>query len=159
MTFTISPAKYREFDNWARARAGNRYGYGGAFTTNPNDSTDCSGLVLQSAAYLIGRTDWSGNRYGSTESFRLDYKIVYDLGFKRGNPSIPSIMRVGLQHGGGGIYSHTACTVFGSDVPGGPVKRSGRGVVWFGSGLHHCDGGRFSRQRGVVGCWFVGGCC
>lgn len=59
------------------------HAFGGAFSTNPKDSTDCSGLVLQAGAYLMGRTDWPGNRYGSTESFRLEYKIVYGFGFKR----------------------------------------------------------------------------
>lgn len=145
MTHIITVEKYREFDAWARARDGNRYGYGGAFTRNPDDSTDCSGLVLQTAAFLIGRTDWPGNRYGSTESFRLDYQVVYDLGFRRGSrPPIDPIMRVGLQHGGGGIYSHTACTVFGMDVPGGPVKKSSRGVDWEsqGAGVFYYDGAR-----------------
>jgi hypothetical protein len=145
MTRTISPEKYREFDAWARARDGNPYGYGGAFTRNPDVSTDCSGLVLQSAAFLIGRTDWPGNRYGSTESFRLDYKIVYDLGFRRGTrPPFAPIMRVGLQHGGGGIYSHTACTVYGNDKPGGPVKQSARGVDWEsqGNGVFYYEGAR-----------------
>ena len=113
MTTTITKLKAREVDNWCRARRGLPYAFGGAFSTNPKDSTDCSGLVLQTGAYLMGRTDWSGNRYGSTESFRLDYKIVSDIGFKR----LPAggvkalgwqpIMLVGLQHGGGGEYSHT----------------------------------------------------
>lgn len=144
MTYTVTPAKYREFDQWARDRHLNPYGYGGAFTRNPDVSTDCSGLVFQTAAFLIGRSDWVGNRYGSTESFRLDYKIVYDLGFRRGNPSFPTIMRVGLQHGGGGIYSHTACTVYGNDAPGGPVKQSARGVDWEsqGNGVFYYDGAR-----------------
>lgn len=145
MTRTITPEKYREFDSWAQARNGNPYGYGGAFTRNPDVSTDCSGLVLQTAAFLIGRTDWPGNRYGSTESFRLNYQIVFDLGFKRGTrPPINPIMRVGLQHGGGGIYSHTACTVFGMDKPGGPVKQSVRGVDWEsqGNGVFYYDGAR-----------------
>lgn len=145
MTLTISPDKYREFDAWARARDRNPYGYGGAFTTNPRVSTDCSGLVLQTAAFLIGRTDWPGNRYGSTESFRLNYKIVFDLGFRRGtNPGFAPIMRVGLQHGGGGIYSHTACTVYGTDTPGGLIKQSGRGVDWEsqGNGVFYYDGAR-----------------
>lgn len=145
MTYTITPEKYREFDSFARARAGNPYAYGGAFTTDPDDSCDCSALVLQSAAFLIGRKDWSGNRYGSTESFRLDYKIVYDLGFRRGtSPSFAPIMRVGLQHGGGGEYSHTACTVYGTDLPGGPVKQSARGVDWEsqGNGVFYYDGAR-----------------
>lgn len=146
MTYTITPQRYREFDAWARARDGNPYGYGGAFTDNPDVSTDCSGLVLQTAAFLRG-WKWQGNRYGNTESFRLDYQIVYDLGFKRlprnGAPIKP-IMLVGLQHGGGGIYSHTACTMFGNDKPGGPVKQSVRGVDWEsqGNGVFYYEGAR-----------------
>lgn len=150
MTITISREHYRAFDDFARKRHGLRYGYGGAFRVDPAYSTDCSGLVLQSAAFLRGRTDWSGNRYGSTESFRLDYKIVYDLGFRRlprggvGALSFKPIMLVGLQHGGGGIYSHTACTVYGTDRPGGPIVDSKRGVDWEsqGAGVFYYDGAR-----------------
>lgn len=136
MTKIITRQKAKETDNWCRDRKGLPYAYGGAFTTDPRRSTDCSGLVLQTGAYLMGRTDWSGNRYGSTESFRLDYKIVYDIGFKR----LPAggvralgfqpIMMVGLQHGGGGVNSHTACTLFYADVPGGEIKVSQRGIDW-----------------------------
>ncbi len=136
MTITISRDRAREVDAFCRARNGLYYGYGEAFTTNVRQSTDCSGLVLQTAAFMRGRTDWSGNRYGSTESFRLDYRIVYDLGFKRmprggvGALSFKPIMLVGLQHGGGGIYSHTACTLFFADKPGGEIRESARGIDW-----------------------------
>ncbi len=152
MTKAITKLKAREVDNWCRARRGLGYAFGGAFSTNPKDSTDCSGLVLQTGAYLMGRTDWSGNRYGSTESFRLDYKIVYDIGFKR----LPAggvkalgwqpIMLVGLQHGGGGVYSHTACTLFYADQPGGDIKPSTRGIDWESHGgnpgVYYYDGAR-----------------
>lgn len=142
MTTTISVARAQEVHDRARARNGLPYGYGGAFTTNPGVSTDCSGLVLQTAAWYGGRTDWSGNRYGSTESFRLDYQIVYQLGFKRLGPNLTAArtrlaqlpfkpaMLVGLQHGGGGVYSHTACTLMTMDAPGRPVTQSQRGVDW-----------------------------
>lgn len=152
MTLTISRDHYRAFDKWCRDRNGNYYGYGEAFTLDPARSTDCSGLVLQSGAFLSGRTDWPGNRYGSTESFRLDYKIVYDLGFRRlprggvGALSFKPIMLVGLQHGGGGVYSHTACTVFGTDRPGGEVRQSARGCDWESRGgtpgVRYYDGAR-----------------
>lgn len=154
MAVTITKAKARETDTWCRARNGLPYSYGGAFTTNPKDSTDCSGLVLQTGAYLMGRTDWPGNRYGSTESFRLDHKIVYDIGFKRlpagGIKSLgfQPIMLVGLQHGGGGEYSHTACTLFYADTPGGDIKPSTRGIDWEshgnvnGVGVSYYDGAR-----------------
>ncbi|QGJ89709.1 lysin A [Mycobacterium phage Superchunk] len=136
MTFVVTRQRAQEVHDRARARAGLRYAYGGAFTNDPRQSTDCSGLVLQTAAWYGGRTDWVGNRYGSTESFRLDHKIVYDLGFKRLPPGgvkalgFTPVMLVGLQHGGGGVYSHTACTLMTMDIPGGPVKVSARGVDW-----------------------------
>ena len=158
MTITVTKAKARETDNWCRARRGLPYAFGGAFSTNPKDSTDCSGLVLATAAYLLGRTDWSGNRYGSTESFRLDHATVYNLGFKRLGPNLPAaraklatlgfqpIMLVGLQHGGGGIYSHTACTLFYADTPGGEIKESTRGIDWESRGgnpgVYYYDGAR-----------------
>ncbi|WP_328856927.1 hypothetical protein OG579_17165 [Williamsia herbipolensis] len=147
MSIKVTPATYREFDAFCRARDRLYYGYGQAFTRDPRQSTDCSGLVLQSAAFLGGRTDWVGNRYGSTESFRLDYDIVYKLGFKRmprGGAPIDALMLVGLQHGGGGEYSHTACTVRGNDRPGGAVAFSSRGVDWesMGDGVRYYDGAR-----------------
>lgn len=150
MTFTVTRQRAQEVHDLARARAGLPYAYGGAFTHDPKRSTDCSGLVLQTAAWYGGRTDWPGNRYGSTESFRLDHKIVYDLGFKRlptgGVAALPfkPVMLVGLQHGGGGVYSHTACTLMTMDIPGGPVKMSDRGVDWEsqGDGVFLYDGAR-----------------
>lgn len=136
MTVTITRQRAQEVHDLARARAGLPYAYGGAFTRDPRPSTDCSGLVLQTGAWYIGRDDWPGNRYGSTESFRLDDRIVSELGFKRmpagGPAALPfkPVMLVGLQHGGGGEYSHTACTLMTMDIPGGPVKMSDRGVDW-----------------------------
>ncbi|UYL88151.1 lysin A [Gordonia phage Evaa] len=160
MTKTISHDLYRIIDSRARARDGLPYGYGGAFTNNPKVSTDCSGLVLQTAAWFMERTDWVGNRYGSTESFRLDYKIVYDLGFKRmprGGAPIDSVMLVGLQHGGGGIYSHTACTLMGMDRPGGPVVDSARGVDWEsqGNGVFYYEGARAWNDRLFHDFWYL----
>ncbi|MFV8049716.1 hypothetical protein [Mycobacterium sp. 48b] len=140
MPKVITKQKAREVDMWCRARSGLPYLYGGAFSTDPKRSCDCSALVLQTGAYIMGRTDWSGNRYGSTESFRLDYKIVYDIGFKRlpaggvAALGFKPIMLVGLQHGGGGVNSHTACTLFYADVPGGEIKQSARGIDWESSG-------------------------
>lgn len=162
MTFTVTPEKYREFDAFCRARDRLYYGYGEAFTRNPRQSTDCSGLVLQSAAILGGRTDWVGNRYGSTESFRLDYDIIYKLGFKRmprGGAPINAIMLVGLQHGGGGEYSHTACTVRGNDRPGGDPKFSQRGVDWesMGGGVRYFDGARAWNDPLFHDFWYLDG--
>ncbi|AHJ86376.1 lysin A [Mycobacterium phage 40AC] len=136
MTFVVTRERAQWVHDMARARNGLPYAYGGAFTNDPKRSTDCSGLVLQTAAWYGGRTDWVGNRYGSTESFRLNHKIVFDLGFKRLPPGgvaalgFTPVMLVGLQHGGGGMYSHTACTLMTMDIPGGPVKVSKRGVDW-----------------------------
>ena len=150
MTFVVTRKRAQEVHDMARARAGLPYAYGGAFTLNPRQSTDCSGLVLQTAAWFLGRPDWPGNRYGSTESFRLHHKIVYDLGFKplpRGGIEelgFTPVMLVGLQHGGGGEYSHTACTLMTMDYPGGPVTVSKRGVDWEsqGGGVFLYDGAR-----------------
>lgn len=152
MTITIERPYAAEIDRWCRDRNGLYYGYGEAFTTDPSRSTDCSGLVLQTGARWMKRTDWPGNRYGSTESFRLDYRIVYDLGFRRmprggvAALSFKPIMLVGLQHGGGGIYSHTACTLFHADKPGGTIKESARGIDWESRGgtpgVRYYDGAR-----------------
>lgn len=156
MTVTITAARAQEVHSRATARRGLKYGYGGAFNTNPRQSTDCSGLVLQTGAWYAGRTDWPNNRYGSTESFRLNYKIVFDLGFKRLGSGLANaraalarlpfrpVMLVGLQHGGGGVYSHTACTLMTWDKPGGPVVESARGVDWEsqGNGVFLYDGAR-----------------
>ncbi|AOE44412.1 lysin A [Gordonia phage Ghobes] len=162
MTFVVSREHVESFDQWARARDGNPYGYGGAFNLNPDVSTDCSGLVLQSAAYLTKVKNWVGNRFGSTESFRLDYPVVYELGFKRfsGDPSrlpFKPLLLVGLQHGGGGIYSHTACTFYGKDVPGGPVKESARGVDWEsqGNGVYYYEGARYWKDSLFHDFWYL----
>ncbi|AHG23792.1 endolysin [Mycobacterium phage EagleEye] len=146
MTIVVTRKQAQWVHDMARARAGLQYAYGGAFTNDPRVSTDCSGLVLQTAAWYGGRTDWVGNRYGSTESFRLDHKIVYDLGFKRLPPGgvaalpIKPVMLVGLMHGGGGANSHTSCTLMTMDIPGGPVKMSARGVDWESHGNRNGHG-------------------
>ncbi|ORA25152.1 glycoside hydrolase family 19 protein [Mycobacterium aquaticum] len=167
MTFTVTRQRAQEVHDRARARAGLPYAYGGAFTLDPRDSTDCSGLVLQTAAWYGGRSDWPGNRYGSTESFRLDHKIVYDLGFKRMPPGGPAalpfkpVMLVGLMHGGGGEYSHTACTLMTMDIPGGPVKMSDRGVDWEshgnvnGVGVSLYDGARAWNELLFHDFWYL----
>jgi predicted chitinase len=150
VTAVITRQRAQEVHDMARARAGLPYSYGGAFTRDPRVSTDCSGLVLQTAAWYMGRTDWPGNRYGSTESFRLNHRIVAELGFKRlpkggiAELGFTPVMLVGLQHGGGGVYSHTACTLMTMDAPGGPVVVSQRGVDWEsqGDGVFLYDGAR-----------------
>lgn len=149
-TKVITTARAQQVHDLAMARAGLPYSYGGAFTRDPRVSTDCSGLVLQTAAWYQGRDDWPGNRYGSTESFRLNHRIVFELGFKRlpagglSTLGFAPVMLVGLQHGGGGVYSHTACTLMTMDKPGGPVVVSQRGVDWEsqGNGVFLYDGAR-----------------
>lgn len=156
MTTTITTARAQEVHDRARARRGLPYAYGAAFNTNPRQSTDCSGLVLQTGAWYMGRSDWPNNRYGSTESFRLNYQVVFNLGFKRLGSGLAAasaaltrlpfkpVMLVGLQHGGGGVYSHTACTLMTQDKIGGPVVESARGVDWEsqGNGVFLYDGAR-----------------
>lgn len=150
MTFTVTKQRAQQVNDMARARDGLPYSYGGAFTRNPAVSTDCSGLVLQTGAWFSDRPDWPGNRYGSTESFRTNSKIVFDLGFKRlprggvEELGFTPVMLVGLQHGGGGMYSHTACTLMTMDYPGGPVTVAKRGVDWEsqGGGVFLYEGAR-----------------
>ncbi len=163
MTFIVTRQRAQEVHDLARARAGLPYAYGGAFTRDPRRSTDCSGLVLQTAAWFDGRTDWPGNRYGSTESFRLHDRIVYDLGFQpmpAGGPgALPfkPVMLVGLMHGGGGENSHTACTLMTMDIPGGPVVMSDRGVDWEsqGDGVFLYDGARAWNDRLFHDFWYL----
>jgi hypothetical protein len=162
-TTVITKQQAQEVHNLAMARAGLPYSYGGAFTRNPKISTDCSGLVMQTAAWYRGRSDWPGNRYGSTESFRLNYRIVFELGFKRlpaaglSALNFTPVMLVGLQHGGGGMYSHTACTLMTMDKPGGPVVISKRGVDWEsqGNGVFLYDGARAWNDRLFHDYWYL----
>lgn len=162
-TTIITRQRAQEVHDLAIARAGLPYSYGGAFTRNPKISTDCSGLVFQTAAWYQGRSDWPGNRYGSTESFRLNYRIVFELGFKRlpaaGLSALPftPVMLVGVQHGGGGRFSHTACTLMTMDEPGGPVVVSKRGVDWEsqGNGVYLYGGARAWNDRLFHDFWYL----
>lgn len=104
-----------ELLNFAQARQGLPYAYGGSFSTNPRDSTDCSGLVFSGAAILHGLSPY--RRYGSTETARLARMngVAAPCGILPANgKNIPSdaVMRIGFQHGGGGTNSHTACSFF-----------------------------------------------
>lgn len=101
---------------FAFSKHGLPYGYGGAFSrTNPAASTDCSGVVGAAAMFLAGgNTDDLYRRHGSTESWRLDADGRYAGLIKVRDPrDIPAdaVLRAGFQHGGGGVYSHTACTI------------------------------------------------
>ncbi|MCZ4557992.1 peptidoglycan-binding domain-containing protein [Rhodococcus maanshanensis] len=101
---------------FAFIKSGLEYGYGGAFSrTNPQASTDCSGVVGAASMYLATGDDRNlYMRHGSTESWRLDPDGRYAGLIKVDHPSqIPAdaVLRAGFQHGGGGEYSHTACTI------------------------------------------------
>lgn len=109
-------ARVVELLNYAQARNGLPYAYGGSFSTNPRDSTDCSGAVFSAAAILNGQSP--NRRYGSTETARLARMngVPAPCGLLPASSAaaIPNdaVMRVGFQHGGGGMYSHTACTFY-----------------------------------------------
>lgn len=101
---------------FAFSKSGLPYGYGGAFSrTNPQASTDCSGVTGAAGMFLATGNDANLYvRHGSTESWRLDADGQYGGLTKVSNPSqIPAdaVLRAGFQHGGGGVYSHTACTI------------------------------------------------
>lgn len=101
---------------FAFSKSGLPYGYGGQFSrTNPRASTDCSGVVGAASMYLATGNDANLYvRHGSTESWRLDADGRYAGLTKVSHPSqIPAdaVLRAGFQHGGGGEYSHTACTI------------------------------------------------
>lgn len=109
-------ARLDELLTFAQARHGLRYAYGGSFSRNVRDSTDCSGVVFSAAAILDGRDPY--RRYGSTETARLARM--------NGTPAPCGILpassaaavpadaplKIGFQHGGGGEFSHTACSFF-----------------------------------------------
>ncbi|AXK88806.1 Putative peptidoglycan binding domain-containing protein [Nocardia farcinica] len=101
---------------FARARHGLPYAYGGSFTRDPRDSTDCSGVVFSAAAIVHGIDPY--RRYGSTETLRLARmnRTPAPCGLLPASSAaaIPADapLRVGVQHGGGGPNSHTACSFF-----------------------------------------------
>lgn len=127
MYYKCTPAAYRagmattrarvtELLNYARARHGLPYAYGGSFSTNPKDSTDCSGVVFSAAAILNGQSP--NRRYGSTETARIARMngVPAPCGIMPASSAaaIPNdaVLKIGFQHGGGGADSHTACTFF-----------------------------------------------
>ena len=137
MARTITRERLAEFEAWAKARDGLYYGYGEHFTASLARSTDCSGLVMSTAALFQGMDPYT--RYGSTESFRLDQRIVRDLGFERGPGGPEHFFKVGLKHGGGGPNSHTACTVDGT-----AWESSGSHGVRYGPPARHWDDPMFT---------------
>ncbi|WP_416565047.1 peptidoglycan-binding protein [Nocardia testacea] len=105
-----------ELYSFAAARTGLPYAYGGSFSPNPRDSTDCSGVAFSAAAILHGLSPF--RRYGSTETARLARMngVPAPCGIlpARNAWSIPADapMRLGFQHGGGGENSHVAVSFF-----------------------------------------------
>lgn len=121
--------------NYLRARNGLPYGYGGQFSdTNLSASTDCSGIAYATVAGCLGRP--MNRRYGSTEALRkgsweygnagINTMGLVHAGGDRKRVPADAVVKLGLQHGGGGMYSHVSCTVDGLNVesrgmPGGVI--------------------------------------
>lgn len=109
------------------------YAYGGAFSTDTSVSTDCSGLVFSAAAILIGSNPHQ--RYGSTETLRLARlnRVAAPCGLipARTIDDVPkdASLKVGVQHGGGGPNSHTACTFLTDGVFHNWESRGDPGVI------------------------------
>lgn len=101
---------------FAQARHGLPYAYGGSFSPDPRDSTDCSGVAFSAAAILHGLSPH--RRYGSTETARIARmnRVPAPCGIlpAANAASIPADapLRLGFQHGGGGANSHVAVSFF-----------------------------------------------
>lgn len=135
----VTVSRTRQLQYFAQLRNCLPYSYGGSFTRNPNDSTDCSGLVFSAAALLVGMDPHQ--RYGSTETLRLARinRVAAPCGLipAKNKSEVPreSSLKVGLFHGGGGPDSHTACTFRVDGVDYNWESRGYPGVL-----LGHCDG-------------------
>ncbi|WP_280470535.1 hypothetical protein [Nocardia brasiliensis] len=132
----ITRAKLNEVKAFCRSKNGLPYAYGGAFSaSDPWASTDCSGAVAAVAAMLQGLSPY--RRYGSTETWRvarINGTRPLNLVPAAGAWDVPAdaILKVGFQHGGGGEYSHTACTLDGVAFE----SRGTPGVLYGGSARH-----------------------
>ncbi|QBS43870.1 peptidoglycan-binding protein [Nocardia sp. CS682] len=132
----ITRAKLNEVKAFCRSKNGLPYAYGGAFSaSDPWASTDCSGAVAAVAAMLQGLSPY--RRYGSTETWRvarINGTRPLNLVPAAGAWDVPAdaILKVGFQHGGGGEYSHTACTLDGIAFE----SRGTPGVLYGGSARH-----------------------
>lgn len=110
----VTPSRCRYLLYFAQVRNCLPYAYGGAFSLNTNDSTDCSGLIFSAAALLSGLSPFQ--RYGSTETLRLARlnRVAAPCGLipAKSKADIPgdAALKVGVMHGGGGPDSHTACS-------------------------------------------------
>lgn len=139
----ITRAKIDEVKAFCRSKSGLPYAFGGAFSaTNPWASTDCSGAVAAAAALLQGLSPYM--RYGSTDAWNVGSWEYGSALSKRLNlvhasskSAVPAdaVLKVGFQHGGGGAYSHTACTVDGIAFE----SRGTPGVLFGGTARHWND--------------------
>ncbi|MFC9514631.1 hypothetical protein ACFTSD_02775 [Nocardiaceae bacterium NPDC056970] len=133
----VTRANVEATKNYLAARNGLPYGYGGQFSdTNLLASTDCSGLVAAAVAGCQGMR--MNMRYGSTEAWRVgswEHGSVasksLNLVHAANKAAVPAdaVVKVGFQHGGGGEWSHTACTIDGVNaesrgMPGGVIYGS-----------------------------------
>lgn len=129
----VTQSKLRHLLYFAQQRNCLPYAYGGSFSPNPDDSTDCSGLVFSGAALLVGMNPHQ--RYGSTETLRLARinRVAAPCGLipARSKADVPanSAFKVGVQHGGGGPDSHTACTFTTDGVSYNWESRGYPGVI------------------------------
>lgn len=131
MAVTVSRTRHLLY--FAQQRNCLPYAYGGAFSTDTSVSTDCSGLVFSAAAILIGANPHQ--RYGSTETLRLARlnRVAAPNGLipARSIDDVPrdASLKVGVQHGGGGPDSHTACTFLTDGVFHNWESRGDPGVI------------------------------
>lgn len=129
----VTPSRTRHLLYFAQVRNCLPYAYGGAFSPNPNDSTDCSGLVFSAAALLVGLNPHQ--RYGSTETLRLARinRVAAPCGLipAKSKADVPrdSALKVGVMHGGGGPDSHTACSFITDGVTYNWESRGYPGVL------------------------------
>lgn len=136
---TITRALVNSLHAYASYVSGLPYVYGGAGNRAAGWSGDCSWAVTAAAAILHRKSPH--RRYGSTESFRLRYRELTDaLPLLRRADSLAAIppnaiLRIGNQHGGGGVNSHTACTIENTAFE----SRGTPGVLYGGSARRHDD--------------------
>lgn len=102
----------------ARARDNLPYGYGGCWKRfDISATTDCSGIVTHVLDALLHGAEMAWSRHGiSTEAYRVvppGAKGPFGTLRAKRPGDIPgdAILRIGLVHGGGGPFSHMACTL------------------------------------------------
>ena len=106
-------------------RLGQPYVYGGHWTPNPADGTDCSGLVGEMLEAVTKGTAMVWGHPISTESWPYDYNNnaaahqgtigpYGTIAVASPNDFPPdAAMTIAIMHGGGGANSHMNCTVAG----------------------------------------------